>query len=209
MGNIYEELGLDAKAVQDEAGAQTLSSLIAVGVYKAKVQQAYIRKTDSGAKMLAMLLNVVGEDNKPQEMFWETCIFAGDAKGNKPTFGATKTMPFFFQSCGEANPAVVMGPVKHKAETIQAMGLPSLAGKELTVGVKHEENLYEGSVSLRANISAFLDKDGKNSEGEFLAEKLAENLAKNPVKKLKVAAGAPATQTANASDAAASAASGW
>ena len=77
MGNIYEELGLDAKAVQDEAGAQTLSALVPVGVYKAKVQQAYIRKTDSGAKMLAMTLAITGEDNKPQEMFWETCIFAG------------------------------------------------------------------------------------------------------------------------------------
>ena len=121
----------------------------------------------------------------------------------------TKTMPFFFQACGEANPAVVMGPIKHKAETIEAMGLPSLAGKELTVGVKHEENIYEGSVSLKANITTFLDKDGKNSEGDFLAEKLAENLAKNPVKKLKAAAGAPANNAATGTDAAAAASSGW
>ena len=134
-----------------------------------------------------------------------------DAKDNKPTFGMTKTMPFFFQACGESNPPVVMGPVKHKTETIEAMGIPSLAGKELTVGVKHEENLYEGSVSIKANIDAFLDKDGKNKDGEFLAEKLADKLAKNPLKKLKAAAGAgsaAATQV-NTNDAAAIAQSGW
>lgn len=202
MASIYDELGLNKEDVQKEAGSQSLSSLIPVGVYKATVIQAYIRKTDSGAKMFAMLLNL-GEKG---EFFWETCTHAGDAKGNKPTFGVN-TMTHFFQACKLDNPEVQKGQVKHKQETIEALGIPEASGKQITIGIKHEENEYQGSVNLKALISAFLDSDGKNSEGEELAEKLAKNLEANPVKKLK--ASANAAPQSSAGDKAASAASGW
>jgi len=207
MANLYDELGLDAATVEKDAGSQQLSSLAAPGVYDAQVKQAYIRKTDSGAKMFCMLLQLSKEKEDKGELFWETCTHAGDAKGNKATFGVN-TMTYFFQACGLNNPSVAMGPIKHKQETIEAMGVPEAAGKIIKIGLKHEENLYEGSVSLRPLITAFLTDKGLNSKGEDLLEKLTKALETNPVKKLKVAANTPSA-TNQASAGAAAAASGW
>ena len=202
MANIYDELGLDAKEVQADAGTQGIGSLPPAGVYDATVKQAYVRKTESGAKMFAMLFDL-GDKG---EFFYETCTHAGDAKGNKATFGV-HTMTHFLQACKLDNPAVVVGPIKHKQETIEALGIPEAAGKRIKIGLKHEENEYQGSVNLRGLISAFLTDEGKNSEGEDLAEKLAKNIEANPVKKLR-ASTAPKAPAAGDSVAQA-AKSGW
>lgn len=203
MATVYDELGLNKAEVEKDAGSQSVGSLPDPGVYTVGVEQAYIRKTDSGAKMFA--LQLVLEDGR--KLFWETCTHAGDEKGNKPTFGVND-MTHFFQACHLDNPSVQIGPVKHKTDTIEAMGIPEAAGKKITIGFKHEENEYQGSVGLRGKISAFLDADGKNSDGEDLTEKLAQNIEKSPVKKLKASATAATAPTTGAAVAAA-AQSGW
>lgn len=203
MANVYDELGLNKADVEKDAGSQGVGSLPDPAVYDVTIEQAYIRKTDSGAKMFALKMTTA--DGK--DIFWETCTHAGDAKGNKPTFGVN-TMTHFFQACHLDNPSVQVGPVKHKQETIEAMGIPDAAGKQIKIGFKHEENEYQGSVGLRGMISAFLDNAGKNADGEELAEKLAENIAKNPVKKLKATA-ATASAPAAGDSVAAAAKSGW
>ena len=207
MASIYEELGLDAAEVAKEAGTQTLGAEIPdVGVYGAEIGQIYIRKTEKGAKMLCLDMTVTDTSGEEAGLFWETCIAAGDEKGNKPTFGMTKTMPHIFQALGDVNPPVTMGEVTHKGEKIQAMGIPTLSGKKMVIGIRHEENEWNGSVNLKALIETFLDKDGKNSKGEDLKTELAEKITANPVKKLKPAAAAPA---ATAGGAAAAASKGW
>ena len=205
MASIYEELDLDQAEVNKEAGSQKLGGVLPdPGVHDVTIKQIYIRKTDSGAKMLSMDLDF---GDKGGNQFWETCLYAGDAKNNKATFAVTTVMPHIFQACGDLNPNAKMGDIKHKGETIQAMGLPSLSGKKMKIGFKHEENEYNGSINMKPMITAFLKPDGTNADGENLAEKLAENIAKNPVKKLK---NAPAAATAaGTGDAAASAAKGW
>ena len=203
MASIYEELDLDPKAVEAEAGAQTLGAeLPEPGVYDAEIKQIYIRKTDSGAKMLCLDMNL--KDVGP--LFWETCIAAGDAKNNKPTFGMTKTMPHIFQALGTTNPAAAKGNVTHKGEVINAMAIPELAGRKMVIGLRHEENEWQGSVNLKPLLETFLKSDGTNAKGEPLRAKLEEKIEKSPLKALKKTAVAAAPA---AGAVAAAATDGW
>ena len=207
MAGIYEEMGVSKETVE-EAGTQSVGNSIPdVKVYDALVNQMYIRTTDSGAKMFAVSLNLADYG----DWFWETCTHAGDAKGNKETFGV-HTMTYALQACGLTNPDAVKGPVMHKGTQIQAIGIPSSAGKKIKVGIRHEENLYQGSISEKAVIQAFLDPDGKDGAGEDKLADLEAFLEKNPLKKIKQAAGAPGSApaaSANAADTQAAASSGW
>lgn len=206
MASIYEELGQDTKTVLDEAGTQTLGGEVPdVGVYDAEMKQIYIRKTDKGAKMLCLDMTVTNDEGS-QPLFWETCIAAGDEKNNKPTFGMTKTMPHIFQALGNVDPKFAMGEVVHKGEKIQAMGFSEFKNGKMVIGLRHEENEWNNSINLKPLLETFLNRDGKNSNGDDLKTELAEKIAKNPVKKLKPSAAAPA---ATASGAATAAAKGW
>ncbi len=77
MGStLYEELGVTQETVA-EAGSQSISAGVAApGVYDAIVDQAYIRKTDSGAKMFEIDMTI-NEDGKDRKFHYTTCTHAG------------------------------------------------------------------------------------------------------------------------------------
>ncbi len=199
---LLDEMGLDKKefdAIKEQtAGGNVLDS----AVYGVAVDTAYIRKTDSGAKMLEITF-IVGED---QPFKWSTCTQSGDEKGNKTTYTdkrSGKEVPLpgvtslrhFLDAIGDKNPKAAVGEVMFGDKKIEALCLTEVQGKTLKLGINQYENEYNGSINVKNDITAFMDNDGKNRTGELIEDKIADKLAKNPIKKLKVAGvttGAPA-----------------
>ncbi len=197
----FSEVGVvNAETYNDIEEQKTGGGLWAPGVYDVAVEAAYLRKTDSGAKMLELqFVNADGD-----KLFYSTCTHAGDAKGNKETFGI-HNLKHFLQAIHDEDPDVVEGPVKHKNEEIQALGF-NVAGKRLKIGVIELETDYNGG-TVKNDIKAFLDTEGKNAKGEVLADELATKIDEKPRKKEKSKGGsAPA---ASGQDQAAMASSGW
>ena len=82
MAGLLEQMDLNPEDFNDikeqTAGGNVLDS----GVYSMAINEAFIRKTDSGAKMLE--LSFVSD--KGEDFRWSTCTQSGDAKGNKSTY---------------------------------------------------------------------------------------------------------------------------
>lgn len=195
------------------------------GVYDVAVDTAYIRKTDSGAKMLEVTFKMADDSNHN----WSTCIASGDEKGNKSTWTvrddhaeSTKTrygvgtevplpgvveMRHLLDAIKTPDPAASEGQVKHRDDTITALCLTGIQGKRLKIGLRQEENFYNGEVSIRNHVQYWMDDEGKNGKGEDILEKATAWLAKNPLKKLR-GANATAATTAPQGEAPA-AGSGW
>jgi len=213
MANLLEQMDLnpeDFNAIKEQtAGGNVLDSK----VYEMAVESAFIRKTDSGAKMLE--LTFVTPDD--QQFKWSTCTQSGDEKGNKPTYtdkrtGQERDLPgvislkHFLDAIGEQNPAAAPGEVKFGDKTITALCLTSVQGKKLKLGVNQFESEYNGSINVKNDIIAFMDTDGNNRAGELIEDKISNRLKNNPIKKLKVAGGGTAPAANAAADVAAK---GW
>lgn len=213
MAGLLEQMDLnpeDFNAIKEQtAGGNVLDS----GVYELAVAEAFIRKTDSGAKMLE--LKFIGKDDL--SFNWSTCTQSGDAKGNKPTYtdqrsGKERDLPgvislkHFLDAIGEQNPAAAPGEVKFGDKTITALCLTSVQGKKLKLGINQYENEYNGSINIKNDIIAFMDTDGNNRAGELIEDKISNKLKNNPIKKLKVAGGGTAPAADNAANVAAK---GW
>jgi len=186
------------------------------GLYKVAVDQAYIRKTDSGANMLEVDFKL--EDGT--DFHYSTCVLSGDAKGNKSTYttkqGKERALPGvesmtkFLTTIDGLKASAVEGDVEHFGTKIKALCFTGLQGKKLQIGVNQYENFYNGETSVRNDIKYWLDEKGKNSAGEDLTEKVVDSLAKFPLKKLKAQAGTPAATTgAPVAGSEAAAKSGW
>lgn len=204
------------------------------GAYKSKIVQAYLRKTDTGAVMfeLEVEVGVPGEDGKvePRKLEWSTCVVSGDEKGNKSTWtvtdqhsdsvkkrygvGAEVPLPgipevsHLMQSVGLNIKTEKPEPAKVKRgdSEIDAKVFKNLTGKMFTACVRQYENEYNGEVNIKAGIEHFLDIDGKNSKGSYEVEKFQKKIEKSPIKLLK-----KKQASTNNSDqqAAVAAASGW
>ncbi len=199
MANLLEQMDLspeDFAGIKEQtAGGNVLDS----GIYKVAIESAFIRKTDSGAKMLE--LSFITDKDIPFK--WSTCTQSGDEKGNKPTYtdkrsGKERDLPgvislkHFLDAIGEQNPAAAPGEVVFGDETITALCLTSVQGKKLKLAINQFENEYNGSVNVKNDIIAFMDTDGNNKAGELIEDKLSNKLKNNPIKRLKVAGGANA-----------------
>lgn len=197
----FSEVGVvNAETYNDVPEQGVGGGLWEPGVYDVAVENAYLRKTDSGAKMLELqFVNAEGD-----KLYYSTCTHAGDAKQNKETFGI-HNLKHFLQAIHDEDPEVVEGPVKHKDSEITALNF-KVQGKKLKIGVTHLETDYNGG-TIKHDIKAFLDTAGKNSKGEDLADELAAKIADKPIRKEKSRQGnAPA---ASGADNAAMASSGW
>ncbi len=196
----FSEVGVVNQETYNEVPEQGLGGgLWTPGVYDVAVEAAYLRKTDSGAKMLELQF-VDADGNK---LYYSTCTHSGDAKGNKETFGI-HNLKHFLQAIHDEDPDVVEGPVKHKDADINALNF-KVQGKKLKVGVIELETDYNGG-TVKNDIKAFLDSEGKNSKGEYLADDLATKIDEKPRKVEKPRNAAPAASPA---DTAAMASSGW
>jgi hypothetical protein len=177
------------------------------GLYKATVDKAYVRKTDSGASMLEIDFKM--EDGS--DFHYSNCVKSGDSKGNKTTYTSKsgKEVPLpgvvelskFLTAIDSIKASAVEGQVVHKDNKITALAFQNLQGKKLTIGINQEESFYQGDVLTKNNIKYWLDENGENSAGDNLKEKVTESLEKHPVKKYRPKAGttAPAAGTTTTS----------
>ena len=185
------------------------------GLVVAAVNQAYIRKTDSGANMLEIDFTMGDEST----YHYSTCVLSGDEKGNKSTYTSKQgkeialpgvvSMTKFLTAIDSISALASKGEVEHKGNKIEALCFSGIQGKKLQLGLNQEENFYQGEVNLRNDVKYWLDENGKNSAGDDLVEKVTESLAKHPIKKLRNTGNATATPAATGSTDAPAAASGW
>jgi hypothetical protein len=202
---LLEELKIDEKDYNEIPEQTAGGNLWEPGVYDVIVDKAYIRKTESGAKMLEV--DLLGEDGS--KMHYSTCTHAGDLKKNKETFGI-HAMKHFLEAIGTPNPDVSVATVKHKDANIEALAMTNVQGKKLKVGVIEVEGEFNGNQYVKNSISAFMDKNGKNSKGSEIAEDVAARILRNPrkIEKSKAQKDAAAAMTTN-DDKKALAGSGW
>lgn len=202
MANAFETLKLDKK-VQEELAKEIKpeqvyeGKTLPAGLYPAVVDKAYIKESQSGAKGLVVDFNVQMPDGEVKPYSYIAWVASGDEKGNKSTYTDKKTgkerplpgytaMVKFLRAIDSEDAQVQEATLPGKdgaPMTVQAF--QGLQGKKLMIGIRQEENLYEGNITIRNDIQYWLNEDGKNEEGEDLKEKVAEKLASNPIKKLK------------------------
>ena len=196
MASVLEELGISQEVVQsvepeDVYEGKTIPS----GLYDAVVDKAYIRKTDSGAKMLEIDFELVAENGSKRPFHYSTAIASGDQKGNKTTYTSKqgKELPLpgvisltkFLQAINSVDAQAQKGEVEHNGTKMEVLAFKGLQGKKLKLGINQYENFYNGEVSIRNDVKYWLDAEGKNSEGKDITDKVKESLEKFPLKKLK------------------------
>ena len=195
MAGFFEEIGIDVnnEELNKPQQVNTGGGLLAPGVYKMTIDKVYATKADSGAVRLNAELKFKREDGSEGTFFWNTYVKSGDAKGNKATYtdknGKEVPLPgviemrHFFKAAGVENPEIKDAVIEVFGEQTPVKALPELTGKVVTVGVRHQYDDYrEKDVAF---VDTFLDKDGKNSDGEFLEDKLKEKIEKSPFKEGK------------------------
>lgn len=192
----------------------TGNGVLASGVYNAKIVQAFLRKTDSGATMFELEC----ESLEGKKIFWNTCVKSGDAKGNKATYtdqktGKEKLLPgvtqviHLFESIGKemTKEEPQSGKIEYNDKTIEAGIFKSLTGSRFTACIRQYEDEYNGEIKIKYDIEHFLDQDGKNSKGEDLTSKFEDKIAKSPIKLLKKQSASANAQAQQAE----AVASGW
>ena len=215
MAALFEQLEIPQQQIDEVKAEQAPTSfLVEPGVYIAEVDQAFIRTTDSGARMLEIDFILPND----QKMHWNTCTQSGDEKGNKTTYtdknGKEQPLPGigqmvnFLNAAKVPNPNAQAGKVKLRDDEIDALLIQGIQGKKLKLGVKQYENEYNGEVSLKNDILKFMDTNGKNKDGETIEEDVISAIEKNPVKRLKKKAGATTT-TQSGNQGSESAPKGW
>ena len=206
MAKLFEQLNVSQEQVDAvEADSVSEGLLIPAGVTPVEIDKMFIRKTDKGAQMLEVDFKVKVE-GKDEIFHWATCTQSGDEKGNKTTY-TTKTgkevnlpgvdqMTNLLAAAGVPSPNAEAGKVQFKDKEIDALCVLGVQGKKLKLGVTQYENFYNGNVSLRNDVRWFMNTAGKNKDGEEIQEKVAERIAKNPIKKLKETATTTSTAPA-------------
>ncbi len=190
MADLFAQLGMNEEVVDSIKAQKAGGSLIDSGLYKAKVKELYVYKTDSEANMLQMVFDLENGD----ELRYSTCVKSGSSNADeKKHFKTTYTrngkefpLPGVIetkhlqQALGLSSLESVAGKVKRGDDDIDALTIPSAVGKELMLGVRQEEG--DGEYGPKNIIQFYLNTNGENAEGENLIEKAKEFLAKNPVK---------------------------
>lgn len=220
MASMLDQLGVTKEQVQEvEPEAVYESKAIPSALYDAKVDKAFVRKTDSGANMLEVDF-VIEVDGKPITYHYSNCVLSGDQKGNKTTYTDKKTgnevslpgvqaMTKFLTAIESLDASATKGQVEWKDSKIEVLAFTGLQGKKLKIGVVQEENLFNGNVTIKNDVKYWVDSEGNNSQGKSLTEKIEESILKNPLRKLKASIGAAGTTVAGGADATAAASSGW
>jgi len=199
MASLMDELGVSKEQLAEVKEQEVYEGgTREAGVYDAMVDQAYIRKTDSGANMLEIDFKMAdGTD-----FHYSTCVKSGDEKGNKNTYTTkqgkevplpgVQAMTYFLKAIGTPDPKATQGDVEHFGDKIKALCITGIQGKKLKLGINQYENFYNGEVSVRNDVKYWMDENGKNSDGTDILEKVTASLEKSPLKKLKGSAAASA-----------------
>ena len=163
------------------------------GIIPVVIKSAYLRNDyDSSAESF----NVEFEYAPEKTFTWTTFIRSGDAKGNKTTYTNKKGEEVPLPGVVDVNRlftalGIKMSDVQPTEAKMEIFGetknvkyFKDLAGKKLMIALKHEENEYEGNISMRPLIIGFMNEAGLY-KGEDVREKFSKQIEKSPVKKLK------------------------
>jgi len=186
--SVAEQIERDEKFSYDE---------IPVGVHEVKIDNAYVYKTDNGAKMFC----IDYEDKNGATLKQMECIASGDDKGNKPTYtnkdGKEIPLPglinvkMFFKVINEniKDQKPIDETIEHFGNEKRVKVFKNLIGKKLKIVVQDEEELdnRDNSIVIKRKVKMPLTMDGKNAIGEFVEDKQKERLEKKPIKKLSKA----------------------
>ncbi len=214
---IFTLLGVDTSSEElNKAVTVSEGGITAAGVYKAVVEKAYVTKSSGGANKVNIEFAIQKEDGSEGKFFYGNYVSSGDEKGNKTTYTNKKTgkeMPLpglvevntFFQAIGVANPDTKKATIELFGEETEVLAMPGISGKKCILGLRHKFDDYKEKDI--AYVDTFLDKDGKNSDGDDLLEALTSKIEKAPFKKTKAkASAAPAAPTGGSE---ATSAGGW
>lgn len=223
--SLLEQLGLSKEEMEAIPESDVQIYTKDPGVYDVTIDKAFIRKTDSGAKMLELEFKLAdGSD-----FSWSTCINSGDQKGNKSYWVVTENhseavrkrnpvgtkIPLpgvvdfrqFLDAIHTPDPGAVEGDVMFKDNKISATCLTGVQGLKLKIGLNQYENEWNGNVSVKNDIKYWMDIEGKNAKGKEIEESVKKTLAgPSGTKKLRVSNTTTNTSTA---DSAAAEAQGW
>jgi len=186
---ITDEIKNEVEAPQEVAAG----GLIKPGVYKMVIDKAYARKVDSGAVKVEIEFKYKREDGTEGTFFWGGFVQSGDAKDNRAYWtdkdGKKHPLPDLVlykricEAAGVPDPQVKDAVIEIFDDQVHVKAMPELTGKIVTLGIRHTWDDYkEKDVAF---IEAVLDKDGKNSKGEFLEDKLKEKIEKSPYREKK------------------------
>lgn len=157
------------------------------GIYEAVVNRAYIRKTDSGAEMAEIELQL--DDDK--KLFYSTCV---RSRAGKTTYtskdgkeialpGVNEILSIFKIATGEKRIKVEKGMEEVKDKPVEVLRMPSLNGKKFKIGVRNEQYVYNGEVKTKPTVIQWMDLEGRNEKGEPVESSTASFIERNPVKK--------------------------
>ena len=190
MADLLDDLGINKEDYSEIQEQTAGGSVIEPGVYKMETTEVFVRNTDKGAKMLHIV--AFDKSNPKTVIEYSTCIQSGDEKGNKSTYkdkntGAEKQLPgvielkHFQQAIKLDSLATEVTKTTYNNSEITVKSIPGAVGKSLALGIKTEDDgEYQKNI-----ITAFMTVEGENNKGERIVEKVAENIARNPIKKPK------------------------
>ena len=192
--DLLADLGINAEVLdtieEQKAGG---GKLIESGVFKFTIDKLFTRVTDKGAVMVH--LNAHKSAAASEVLEYSTCIRSGDEKKNKTTYTAKngKDVPlpgvteikYLMDALGVTSLSATPGKEKLGDKEIDVNAVLDAVGKELVLGIKIEEGEYPKNF-----IHSYMNTEGKNGKGEEIASKIAENIARNPIKKAKAQAAA-------------------
>lgn len=186
-------LGIDESLLEENDNISVPEfKQIESGVYKVKIDKAYLTTTASGATMLNVDMVEITNDNPMggRHIFWSTAVRSGDAKGNKATYtrdgkeyplpGAIMAKHLF--KAVDVPLTVKPKPVKveHYGNVVDAKAFIELEGKEVCVAIQQYEDEYNGNVNIKIDV-----KDFFKCSDEGLKEKWMKYLERNPLRKLR------------------------
>ncbi|RKX37546.1 MAG: hypothetical protein DRP20_04505 [Thermotogae bacterium] len=199
--NALDMLGVSQEVLGEIKPEEVYESkVLDSALYDAEVQRVYVRKTDSGAKMLEIDFTLPpGEQGgEPTPYHYATCVMSGDNKGNKTTYTSKQgkeiplpgvaSMTKFLGAIDQMNAGAVQGDIDHRGDKIKALCFTGLQGLKLKIGMIQEENFYQGNVTIKNDVKYWLNENGENTVGDNLIDKVIESIEKYPVKKLKASA---------------------
>lgn len=184
-------LGIDESLLEEYDNIEVPEfKQIESGVYKVKIDKAYLTTSSGGATMFNIDMVEIADDNPigGRHIFWNTAVRSGDAKGNKATYtrdGKEYPLPgtiivkHLFNAVGvplNVKPKPVK--VEHYGNVVDAKAFAELEGREVCVAIQQYEDEYNGEMKIKIDVKDFFKCDDAEK-----MEKWKKYLDRNPLRK--------------------------
>jgi len=172
MGNL--DLGFDLNAVEETSISEF--KLLDSGVYTAEVKECFIFKTNSGAEMLKIAVEVEEVEIKMYQN-----IKKKNGEPNEIGVGRLKNL---LVSCQIEQPQLKLVKTAGYKDEVEGKRIVNVIGKKVKTCIR--KVIEEGAEYPEYNeIELFCKPDGTNSKGENVEEIFKNKIEKNPVLKRK------------------------